>query len=108
MRRAIGAMAAVVLFTSGCSQLANVTGQYTCDSVADEALKIESTSGQPQLVGIVNRGGPTTDQSATPPNNGTVFSCTGTGVFNEGSEVPIEFGIKARDGQLFSYWEQKA
>lgn len=104
--RMLTAGCALVLL-AGCSEVLNAAGQYTCDSVADEAMNIEPAAGQVKLVGIVERAGPQTDNSDSPPNNGTVYSCTGTGVFNDSTERPIEYGVQARDGQLFAYYEEK-
>lgn len=55
---------------------------YSCDSVADEALKIETPAGQDKLIGIVERQGPQTDRRADPPEDGVIYPCTGQGVFN--------------------------
>ena len=98
-------LGAVTLSTVGCSEIQNATGTYSCDSVADEVLKIETPTGQDKLIGIVERKGPQTDKSTDPPENGIIYSCNGQGVFNSGLETPIKYWVEARDGQLFVYYE---
>lgn len=98
-------LGASVFMAAGCSEIQNATGSYSCDSVAEEALNIETPAGQDRLIGIVERQGPQTDNSANPPEDGIIYSCTGQGVFNSGIEAPITYWVESRDGQLFVYYE---